>query len=180
MVKKTGKRLAGWNRQLFELRHFCFSTAQEFDEWCGGYPYVPEVSQALARAAKFFHLDEKKAVHRNLLLYILADIFFGDPRWTGRPKRKTRWHEKALAQLAHDCDEVRKNKHGTSDKKAAEIIKKLHPERYRHTSSEMIRQRLPKARKAVEARRLRKRPRESFNNDLDYLVSKYGFRDPVE
>ena len=34
MAKKTEKRLAQWDQQLFESRHFLFSTAAEFDEWC--------------------------------------------------------------------------------------------------------------------------------------------------
>jgi|GraSoiStandDraft_30_1057271.scaffolds.fasta_scaffold778517_1 hypothetical protein len=151
MAKKTEKRLAQWDQQLFESRHFLFSTAAEFDEWCRKIRAgdIGGVSQSISRAAKFFNLDEKRPAQRKLLFCILADVLFGSGR-IGRPKGRTKWAHANLLRLLRDYVEVTKGGSARiSDVKAAIKIKESFREHYQHFQPETLRKRL------LEARRIR-------------------------
>ena len=56
-----------------------------------------------------------------------------------------------LIQLAVDCNKVKGDTPGISDKKAASLIKDRYRDRYKHASAEMIRQYLPQARSWLES-----------------------------
>src|SRR5262245_30530387 len=93
MAKKAEKRLRDWLNTLAEMAMFGVSTREEFDERAREYSAKqfkaePFVAKSLSRAAEFFKLDKTKPAHRALLLGILADVLFGDPRRVGRPKGK--------------------------------------------------------------------------------------------
>jgi hypothetical protein len=176
MLKKAGKRLRYWGHLLSELRTFCFYGEDDFNKWSADHSKEPELLRPLSKAANFFHLDEKNAAHRKLLLGILADALFGDPRRAGRPKR-TKWNSKKLIQLWHDWAEVKNDTPEITDAKATQIIKDRHRGRYQLISPEMLRQRLIQARK--EARRLDKRKREMAEarrngDEIRYVALKYG------
>jgi hypothetical protein len=107
-------------------------------------------SPQLCEAAKFFDLDLKNETERSALLGILAGVVFNKPK-KGRPQHnKGKWDVLTLIQLAVDCNNVKTDKHGISDKKAAAEIKRRHPARYKHNSAEMIRQNLRLARMWLE------------------------------
>ena len=107
-------------------------------------------SPPLCEAAKFFDLDLKNETERNALLGILAAVVFNRPR-KGRPQQnKGKWDVLTLIQLAVDCNNVKTDTPGISDKKAAAEIKRRHPARYKHNSAEMMRQNLKLARMWLE------------------------------
>ena len=64
-----------------------------------------------------------------------------------------------LIQLAVDCNNVKTDKPGISDKRAAAEIKRRHPARYKHNSAEMIRQNLRRARMWLENENLHRADR---------------------
>lgn len=103
--------------------------------------------EALSRAEKEFDLDLRKDRDRLQLLHILADIVFGVEK-RGRPRGKKKWDSWRLWQLAVDRGYF--NLWDLSDKKAVVEIKKRHPERYRDTSAEMMRQMLQEARREYQ------------------------------
>jgi hypothetical protein len=105
---------------------------------------------SLNKAAKFFDLDLSVEAQRELLLQILADVLFAESK-KGRPAaRKPKWDILTLIQLAVDCNKVKEDLPGTSDKSAARVIKKRYGARYKHASEEMIRQYLNPARDCLE------------------------------
>jgi hypothetical protein len=107
-------------------------------------------SSPLSDAAKFFDLDLDNETQRGALLGILASIVFSKPK-SGRPRAsKGKWDVLALIQLAVDYNNVKADAPEVSDKKAAAEIKKRYPVRYKHDSSEMIRQNLRPARGWLE------------------------------
>jgi hypothetical protein len=135
-------QLAYWrnalNKSQFEnfRAHFCEMMAMP--------------SPALCEAAKFFNLDLKKETERSALLGILSIIIFDKPK-KGRPRQhKGKWDVLTLIQLAVDCNNVKANTPGISDKRAAAEIKKRHPGRYKHDSAEMIRQNIARGRVWLE------------------------------
>jgi|SRR5262249_14636419 len=154
-AKKKGNpvalRLKNYREGLDELRrHFpevpltplCF-----FDEWWTDRCMPPP---GLSKAADFFGLDLSKSEQRQLLLNILADVVFGEQK-KGRPRAKKRkWDVLTLIQLAVDCNKVKAEAPGISDKKAAGLIKNHFSGRYKHASAEMIRQYLADARMWLE------------------------------
>jgi hypothetical protein len=175
MAKKAEKRLASWDQHLFELREFCFYGVDDFDEWAGRFLEEPMNFLSLSRASKFFHLDAKKPAHRELLLGIFADILFGKRR-RGRPARRTKWNVKVLEQLWNDLAEVKEIKPEISDAKAAQIIKNKHRDRYRHTSPEMLRQRLGEARgRANQLEKQKKEMAEALRigDEIRYVAARY-------
>jgi hypothetical protein len=100
-------------------------------------PKNPKTHPTVLMAAKLFGLDPSKEPDMATLLYVLADVAFGK---RGRPKgSKKRWRRE-LIQLAQDCYDVKKDMPNLSDTKAMVVIKQRHPQRYRHTSAEMMRQ----------------------------------------
>jgi hypothetical protein len=108
-------------------------------------------SPPLCEAAKFFALDLKNETERSALLGILAAVVFNRPK-KGRPKHnKGKWDVLTLIQLAVDCNNVKTDMPGISDKKAAAEIKRRHPARYKHNSVEMVRQNLKLARMWLES-----------------------------
>jgi hypothetical protein len=151
MAKKKGNpvaaRLKGYREALDEIRHLfpdlpltplCF-----FEEWWTDKCMPPP---GLSKAADFFGLDLSKSEQKALLLEILADVVFGEEK-KGRPRtQKRKWDRLTLIQLAVDCNKVKAETPGISDKKAAGLIKDQFPVRYKHASAEMIRQYLADAR----------------------------------
>jgi hypothetical protein len=101
---------------------------------------------SLNRAAKVFDLDLSVEAQRALLLQILADVLFAESKKGRPPARKPKWDVLKLIQLAVDCNKIKEDMPGISDKKAADVIKDRHQSRYKHASPEMIRQHLPMAR----------------------------------
>jgi hypothetical protein len=150
---KAKKRLAGWDHRLWEMRAFLFSTTEEFDDWCREARSTDVSGKALSRAAKFFHLDLKKPAHQKILLFILADILFGDPDRMGRPKK---WQGQTY-QLIRDRTQATNGDESISDVKAAEMMKQQFRERYRHDQPETLRKRLSAARREFERREAKDR-----------------------
>jgi hypothetical protein len=142
--------LEGYRDALDRIRHLwpelhltplCF-----FDSWtdAGGPP------PALSEAAKYFDLQLGKPAEQSLLLHILADVVFGE-RKRGRPRtKKGKWDVLTLIQLAIDCNKIKEETPGISDKKAVGEIKRRYRERYKYATSEMMRQRLRPARRWLE------------------------------
>jgi hypothetical protein len=105
---------------------------------------------SLNRAAEFFGLDLSVEAQRALLLQILADVIFAESKKGRPPAKKAKWDRLTLIQLAVDCNKVKTETPGISDKKAASIIKRDFSSRYKHASAEMIRQYLADARSCLE------------------------------
>jgi hypothetical protein len=113
--------------------------------WNRDFQVGQSAIDALSRAAKQFGFDLRKEEDRRRLLFILADVVFGGKR--GRPQGSKKWVSSRLLRLAEDRIEVEQEwPKKLSDRKAATEIKKRHPERYKDTSSEMMRQMLREAR----------------------------------
>jgi hypothetical protein len=155
MAKKKGNpvavRLKDYRQALDQIRHLfpdlrltplCF-----FEEWWTDRCMPPP---GLSKAADFFGLDLSKSEQRALLLDILADVIFGEQKKGRPPTKKRKWDALTLIQLAVDCNKVKAEAPGISDKKAAGIIKDHFPRRYKHASPEMIRQYLMGARSLLE------------------------------
>jgi hypothetical protein len=151
MAKKKGNpvavRLKDYREALDQIRHLfpdlrltplCF-----FEEWWTDRCMPPP---GLSKAADFFGLDLSKSEQRALLLDILADVIFGEQKKGRPPAKKAKWDRLRLIQLAVDCNKVKAETPGISDKKAASIIKHNFSNRYKHASAEMIRQYLADAR----------------------------------
>src|SRR5262249_19876778 len=116
-----------------------------FDSWTDAGPPA-----ALSEAAEYFGLDLAKSAEQALLLHILADIVFGE-RKKGRPRtNKGKWDVARLIQLAIDCNKIKEDSPGISDKKAVGEIKSRYRERYKYATSEMMRQRLGLARQWLD------------------------------
>jgi hypothetical protein len=130
-VRGVAKRLERWTNDVRRWNGTTFTLQQRSIE-------------ALSRAEKHFGLDRKNEHDRLHLLYILADIVFGVGR-RGRPPASKKWKSNKLWQLAKDHIAVKKDLPKLSNTKAAEQIKKRYPDRYKHTSAEMVRQMLPEA-----------------------------------
>jgi len=107
-------------------------------------------SPPLSEAAEFFDLDLKNETERGALLGILAAVVFNKPQKGRPPQHKRKWDRLTLIQLAVDCNNVKADTPGISDKKAAAEIKKRSPARYKHNSAEMIRQHLKSAQTWLE------------------------------
>ena len=101
---------------------------------------------SLNRAAEIFDLDLSVDAQRALLLQILADVLFAESKKGRPPAKKAKWDRLRLIQLAVDCNKVKAETPGISDKKAASMIKHNFSNRYKHASAEMIRQYLADAR----------------------------------
>jgi hypothetical protein len=105
---------------------------------------------ALDEAADFFDLDLKNEKQRATLLTILAHVAFAK-RPKGRPRtNKGKWDVVRLIQLAIDCNKIKEDTPGISDKKAVGEIKSRYRERYKYPTSEMMRQRLRLARQWLD------------------------------
>jgi hypothetical protein len=137
VAKKSGgmaKRLDRWTHDIRRWNGTSFTLGQHSIE-------------ALSKAQKHFGLDLENDRDRRNLLYILADIVFGVGK-RGRPRYSKKWDYYRLLRLAEDRIEVERVLPKLSDRKAATEIKKRHPDRYKDTSAEMMRQMLREARSA--------------------------------
>jgi hypothetical protein len=152
MPRKKGvaARLENYRRALDQVRHLSpdlrLTPLCLFDSWtdAGGPP------PALSRAAEFFGLHLGKPAEHALLLHILADAVFGEHK-KGRPRtKKGKWDVVTLIQLAVDCNKIKEDTPGISDKKAVGVIKNRHRDRYKYATAEMMRQRLGLARQSLE------------------------------
>ena len=131
------------NHQIASVARLRLRRGNRFDGWNRGPLWsIP----AVRRAARAFELDEKRRGHRNLLLVVLADILFGEPRRAGRPRKPTKWNRAGLIRLRDDYNELLSGNPPISDKAAAEKIKEKFPDRYRHVQAGALRRRLPEAR----------------------------------
>jgi hypothetical protein len=99
--------------------------------------------QSFIEAFKQFGLDPQKVVHRELLCTILADVVFGRKK-AGRKTGSASWHSARLLQLALKDETIRAEHPNISD---AEAGKKLAGP---GATAEVIRQRLPAARKQLQ------------------------------
>ena len=145
--KDKAKKLAGWDQRLFEIRTLLFFTAEEFDDWCREVQSTDVCGKALSKAAKFFHLDERKRTHQKLLLFILADVLFGNSGPTGRPKK---WADRTV-ELLLDRAQVTSGDERVSDSAAAVMMKQQFRERYRHDDPKVLRKQLSAARRRYES-----------------------------
>ena len=148
--KGVGAHLEGYREALDQIRRLwpelpltplCF-----FDSWtdAGGPP------PALARAEEFFGLHLEKPAEQALLLHILADAVFG-VRKKGRPRtNKGKWDAVRLIQLAIDCNTIKEDTPGISDKRAVGEIKNRYRDRYKYATAEMMRQYLGSARRSLQ------------------------------
>jgi hypothetical protein len=166
MAKKDNikKRLKDWRRSAWETIFFSYQT---IDEWASEFNFrrlSKNEKRLLSNAAQFFELDYKKGSHRDLLLFILADIVFGS-RKAGR-RRTKQWDRKRLLDLAAHWREVERVNPGISDAQAAKAIKHRHPGSYQ--SDEAVRVHLPKARQAFEKTKIVPR------NEVEAVWLKYG------
>jgi len=143
--------LEGYRNALVRIRHLwpelhltplCF-----FDSWtdAGGPP------PGLSRAAKYFDLQLREPAEQSLLLHILADVVFGERKKGRPPTKKGKWDVVTLIQLAIDCNKIKEETPGISDKKAVCEIKSRYLERYKFATLEMMRQRLGPARRWLES-----------------------------
>jgi hypothetical protein len=107
--------------------------------------FLQSNTRALLKPAQVFDIDLANPIETAVLLRILALLLFGPRRKKGRPLHIKKWTDARLFQLARDCEEVKKDHPKLSYARAAVAIKRRYPERYGDTSSEMMRQRLPKA-----------------------------------
>lgn len=156
MAKKKGNpvamRLEAYREALDQIRHYFPQVRLTPTSVCFFEQTLSDtgVTQALTRAVKFLGLDVSDPANRDLLLFILADVVFGE-RNKGRPlAKKRKWDRLTLIQLAVDCNKVKEDMPRISDKRAAHIIKDRYLGRYKHASGEMIRQYLPDARRWLE------------------------------
>jgi hypothetical protein len=129
------KRLKRWKADLLR--------------WKGDFHLEQRSIEALERAEKYFGLNKSNSI-RSYLVFILADVVFGT---TGRPRGSKKWSDSKLEQLARDHDEVKRDLPRLGAKKAMGEIKTRHPQRYRDTSAEMMRQMLPAAKEVWDYRR---------------------------
>jgi hypothetical protein len=152
----VGERLAYWRAEVSQLRSEPEGwplSESYFDASC---KVIGAPSPILHEAADFFGLDLRREAERALLLAILADVIFGKaPK--GRPKEhKRRWSRFRLVRLAVDRETIKRQAPELSDVKAAAILKKRFPKRYRHDSSVTLRQKLREAGSWLDnARRIR-------------------------
>jgi hypothetical protein len=102
----------------------------------------------MVAAARFFNLDMRKERDRNVLLFVLSDTVFRPVR-RGRKKNTKKWDFQKLIDLGGHCLMIKHKNPKMSDRAAAEKIKKAFPDEYRHVNEPTIRQRLPKARRAL-------------------------------
>jgi hypothetical protein len=106
--------------------------------------YIPELT--LSKAFSFFGLDKTNKRDRAILLNVLADIVFAQPK-KGRPGAITKsWDPARLLDLAirdHQCGL-------NNDSKTAEELKERFKGDYKGIQREAIRQRLPEARQLFE------------------------------
>jgi len=111
---------------------------------------------ALGKAAEFFGLDLKDEAQKATLLTILANVVFGEAPKGAPRKHKRKWSRFRLVRLAVDMEKIKEGAPHLSDKKAAALLKKKFPKRYKHNSAEMIRQNAAAARGWLDnARRIR-------------------------
>jgi hypothetical protein len=104
-----------------------------------GYEREPK---SVAAAAQYLRLDPHDARQREALLYLLADVIFGQPAKKGRPKgSKPSWGSSRLLTLGNIYDAMKYDNPKLSDTKIAELIKNKCPE-FKHDEPEQIRQRL--------------------------------------
>jgi hypothetical protein len=136
MVHIDVDELLYWSHRISEYREYAPEDLESF---------AKKITPALLSAERQFNLDLANPMERAVLLRVLADLLF-DRRKRGRPLYSKKWTGYRLYQLARDCEEVKKDRPKLSDARAAAAIKKRYPERYKDTSSEMMRQRLPEAR----------------------------------
>ena len=137
MVRIDVDELSYWSSRLYCDRKDAPKDLESF---------AKKKTTALVEAARFFELDLYSPMDRAILLRVLADILFRPRRKRGRPPNSKKWTATRLSQLACDCEEVKRGRPKLSSARAAGAIKNRYPKRYEHTSSEMIRQRLPQAR----------------------------------
>jgi hypothetical protein len=98
-------------------------------------------NSGLSKATKFFGLDQDNPTHRAVLLHILADVVFHEaPK--GRPKGAAKWTTEKLFLLGIRAYALRKRLGSLKGNDAANELKMLFKDDYRHDSIETIRQRL--------------------------------------
>jgi hypothetical protein len=152
MARRKGiaPHLEGYREALDQIRRLwpelrltplCF-----FDSWtdAGGPP------PALSRAAEYFGLHLEKSAEQALLLHILADAVFGEHKKGRRRKNKGKWDAMTLIQLAVDCNKIKEEAPGISDKKAMWVIKNRYRDRYKYATPETMLQHLGLARDWLE------------------------------
>jgi hypothetical protein len=149
-MKGVAARLEDYRRALDRVRNFWpdlrLTPLCLFDSWtdAGGPP------RALSRAAEFFGLHLGKPAQEALLLHILADVVFGEHKKGRLRTNKGKWDAVTLIQLAVDCNKIKEERPGISDKKAMGVIKNRYRDRYKYATVEMMRQRLGSARRWLE------------------------------
>jgi hypothetical protein len=120
-------------------------TDQELDEFLNKIRKAPELSEAFG----YFGLNPTVSGHREILLILLATEIFRN-RNVGRTKGSRggrRWNEPRLLELAEHYGAVVRDHPKLSDVKAAREIRRRFKKVYRDTTDEVVRQRLPEARR---------------------------------
>jgi hypothetical protein len=107
------------------------------------------VIKVLSKAEEFFGLDATRPIDAALLLRILADAVFSTET-RGRPPGSQKWNRERLYWLGLHRSMVEHGQPGIKDAAAAAKIMARYKQQYKDTTREMIRQRLPQARRVVE------------------------------
>jgi hypothetical protein len=101
--------------------------------------------KSLNVAARTFDLDLSGALHREILLLVLAEFAFGKSK-SGRWRHKRSWTDDELIELAFWAEEIVRENGEMSDRKIAKLIYDKHHEEKKFQSTDAIRMQLPSAR----------------------------------
>jgi len=141
--KYSAERFASWREIIRKTG---------VDEMLGNDALRREVfDPPLSTAGKLLGLDAAKPGDAALMLRLLAyTLFPPKQKRSGRPKNTKKWGSLKLLDLAFHRKEVARDLPWLSDKKATVEIKKRHPERYRDTTPEQMRQMMRAARSSFD------------------------------
>jgi hypothetical protein len=176
------ERLEFWREEFNDWREL---RPTEFKTWKQGI--VEGGCKPMNRAAEYFGLDPADPTDSAVLLRILVDVVFGEPKKQGRKKGSGKWSTRKpyfrLGRRLHDLQAKRKSP--MSDSEAARRLIELYPDEYGRDQWVTLRQRLPKAREVfarfIEGRRAirTKSPAErraellrqlaSYQEDIDFV-----------
>jgi hypothetical protein len=118
------------------------------DEYIGGTLYCDPTS--LQRAAEFFGLNPTLESDLCLLALLLAEELF-DKRRRGRKSGNKAWDARRFLELAHLYEEFKREWPRASDEEVAEVISREPEFKEYRSNPDLIRKRLPEAKRRLMA-----------------------------